>query len=112
MTIHPPPRRDPRADVRRSAFNAWLSQAGQIGNASFPPGGAIRGPSGPSTALDPEPTAQADPEPTFMAATRDGRVYRKPTFGKGQVAMAAAWAVAFRTAPLGRPVVLPSNAAA
>jgi hypothetical protein len=47
-----------------------------------------------------------------MAATRDGRVYRKPTFGKGQVAMAAAWAVAFRTAPLGRPVVLPSNAAA
>ena len=51
-----------------TAFKAWASQAGQIGNDAFPPRAAIRGPSRSSAALDPEPTAQTDPEPTFMTA--------------------------------------------
>lgn len=47
-----------------------------------------------------------------VAATHDGRVYREPTFGKGEAATAAAWARAYRATPLGRSVVSRSNAAA
>ena len=53
-----------------TAFNAGASRAGQIGNGAFPPGGAIRGPSRLSTALDPEPKAQADHEPTLNDTCR------------------------------------------
>jgi hypothetical protein len=38
----------------------------------LPPGGAIRGPSRLSTALDPEPTAQADPLPPIDSVDGDG----------------------------------------
>src|ERR1700736_429906 len=41
-----------------AALRAWASRAGQIGNARNPPRAAIRGPSRPSTALDPGPMAQ------------------------------------------------------
>src|SRR6266446_204184 len=39
----------------------------------FPPGGAIRVPSGPSTALDPEPTAQTDPKQPVVAGENISR---------------------------------------
>jgi hypothetical protein len=57
--------------------------AGQIGNDAFPPGGAIRGPSRPSTALDPEPTAQADPNPTFTTSPVGDRVGQKAAIRTG-----------------------------
>ena len=48
---------------------------GQIVKARNPPGEAIRDPSRPSTALDPEPTAQADPELSFTTSPAAGRVW-------------------------------------
>jgi len=50
--------------------------------------------------------------PTFRGLKPRWSVYREPTFGKGQAAMAAAWSRAYWATPLGRSVVPRSNAAA
>ena len=65
--LDPPPRRDPRRRCAKVRFWREASTATQIRDGGSPPGEAIRGSSGSSTALDLEPTAQTDPQPTFMA---------------------------------------------
>jgi hypothetical protein len=59
------------------AFNVTLSPERVSTKGRNPPGEAIRGPSRPSTALDPEPTAQTDPNPTFMTTSLGEPLPRK-----------------------------------